>query len=583
MIKSDIDNLSEYYRYELTYLRSAGEDFAIRFPKIARRLDLSHEESADPHVERLIESFAFLTGKLQKQIDDLYPEMANAMLDVIYKPLVLPTPSAVMINFDVDLSKAQKNPGMIVPRQTTLTAIDTNGVVISFRTSHDLKLWPIQLKNAEIVSNEESPLLQSETRTFIKLTFYNLAEGVVPPSLRFYITSDALQRGKIFAGIFSSELPAVLHQNDSFEILSQITPIGLEDDEALFAYPDNVHKGFRYLQEYFSFPEKFYGFDVPLGKNLSKDFSIYLPLGTNIKTISHTHFSMSAVPAVNLFPKVSEPLRLDFKQLEYLLVPDARRYSSHEIYDIKKIVAVDPDTNEEINIPEFYSCDHFSSKSDLNVFWLSKRKNSCKKDAMGDDIYVSFVDEGFNPSNSDNKVFYAYTLCTNRHLAEDVPARGILQTELSLPVKQIYCINRPTAQTNSLKNGELLWKIISALSLNSISFFDHGMKKFKEVLRLFADVTNSNLDDEINAITGIECHHAIRRTVQQSWYGFINGTEICLNFDNQLHNCGLPLSLIVSKFLATYTTINTFSEVSVKTQNGLVKKWAKQTGIKNYL
>ena len=68
MIRSEIDTLSEYYRHELAYLRSSGEDFAKHFPKIARRLDLSHEESSDPHVERLIESFAFLTGKLQKQI-----------------------------------------------------------------------------------------------------------------------------------------------------------------------------------------------------------------------------------------------------------------------------------------------------------------------------------------------------------------------------------------------------------------------------------------------------------------------------------------------------------------------------------
>ena len=67
MIKNDIDILSEYYQYELSYLRSAGSDFARKYPKIARRLDLSHNESSDPQIERLIESFAFLSGKLQKK------------------------------------------------------------------------------------------------------------------------------------------------------------------------------------------------------------------------------------------------------------------------------------------------------------------------------------------------------------------------------------------------------------------------------------------------------------------------------------------------------------------------------------
>ena len=98
MIKSDIDVLSEYYQYELSHLRSAGSYFASRFPKIARRLDISHNESSDPHVERLIESFAFLAGRLQKQIDDQFPEIASELLGVLYKPLTLPVPSCVMIN-----------------------------------------------------------------------------------------------------------------------------------------------------------------------------------------------------------------------------------------------------------------------------------------------------------------------------------------------------------------------------------------------------------------------------------------------------------------------------------------------------
>ena len=63
-----------------------------------------------------------------------------------------------------------------------------------------------------------------------------------------------------------------------------------------------------------------------------------------------------------------------------------------------------------------------------------------------------------------------------------------------------------------------MWKIISALSLNSISFFDNGMKKFKEVLRLFADVTNSNLDDGMFVDSG---------------YGYISnkGIEVCSDSD----------------------------------------------------
>jgi type VI secretion system protein ImpG len=51
-------DLLHYYVQELAYLRRAGVSFAQRYPKVASRLELSENESPDPHVERLIEAFA---------------------------------------------------------------------------------------------------------------------------------------------------------------------------------------------------------------------------------------------------------------------------------------------------------------------------------------------------------------------------------------------------------------------------------------------------------------------------------------------------------------------------------------------
>ncbi|MBO4405828.1 MAG: type VI secretion system baseplate subunit TssF [Alphaproteobacteria bacterium] len=584
MIRSEIDTLSEYYRHELAYLRSSGEDFAKHFPKIARRLDLSHEESSDPHVERLIESFAFLTGKLQKQIDDQYPEIANALLGVIYKPLILPIPSSVMVNFDIDLSRAKKNVGMVVPRHSVLRATSHDGTICTFRTTHDMKIWPIELKQAEIVSKESLEKYYTKASTFLKLHFSCAEEGISPDKLRFYILADALLRGRIFAGIFSSEEPVILEQSGVYKNLDKISPVGLEDDEALLIYPDNVNKGFRYLQEYFAFPDKFYGFDVPINENLSENFTLYIPIGTEIQMkISKRDFSLSTVPAVNLFSRITEPLRLDYKQVEYQLVPDYRLYKSHEIYTIEKMVEIEPVTNDEIEIPEFYSCNHFSSESKLGMAWIARRKESMLKNSMGDDIYVSFVDENFNPQQPIDRVFYAYTLCTNRHAAEDIPVKGQLQAEISLPVKQIYCANRPTLQKNSMKNGAVLWKLISLVSLNSLSFSNHGIVKLKEILRLFSDMTNSSLEREIDSILEITSNIGAKRVARQSWYGFVNGTNIEINFDDNLYNKGLPLSMVISKFLSCYTTINTFADVCVKSQSGMLRKWETQFGSKNYL
>jgi type VI secretion system protein ImpG len=587
MIKNDIDILSEYYQYELSYLRSAGSDFAARFPKIARRLDISHNESSDPHVERMIESFAFLTGKLQKQIDDQFPEIAGALLDVLYSPLVLPIPSCVMANFDVDQLRAAKAL-FTVPKNTLLHAFSHSGEICSFRTAHDLPLLPIEIISVDVVQKEDLPSYYARSIYYIRIGIKCGVMQKIPEKLRFYIHANALLRGKIFSTIFSTDEKVLFQKNKNFEFTSTIFPIGLEDNESLFPYPQTVHKGFRLLQEYFSFAEKFYGFDVelPRNKDMIGESFLYLPMNYDLAMqISTKNFSISSVPAINLFPKITEPLRLDYRQVEYCLVPDCRRYNNHEIYTIEKMLAVDSKNNDEIHIPEFFSCDHSSTESSIGIFWRSKRKKTYMKDALGEDIYISFIDINFDSQFPADKVFYARTLCTNRYAAEQIPVHGELQLELSAPIKKIYCTDRPTAQKPSIKNGETLWKLISALSLNSLSFSTDGISKIREVLTVFADAARSSLAGEIEAIVSIDSFVTTKRIDEQSWRGFIQGSNIEITFDDTIFNLGLPLSLILSKFLSSYTSINTFTDVSVKniSRNGILKKWNQKFGIKNYL
>ncbi|MDR2781218.1 MAG: type VI secretion system baseplate subunit TssF [Holosporaceae bacterium] len=585
MIKNNIDILSEYYQYELSYLRSAGSDFARRFPKIARRLDLSHNESTDPHVERLIESVAFLTGKLQKQIDDQFPEIAKTLIDVLYEPLALPTPSCVMLKFDVDQSRVVKTPGIIVPKNTILYTQSSSGEICSFRTAHDLQLWPVDIISAAVIQKEHLPNYFARSTYYLKIGIRGNSAKGMPKKLRFYIHADALLRGKIFSSIFSTEENIIFQRDAVYEITSTVKPVGVNDDESLFPYPQTAHKGFRLLQEYFAFPDKFYGFEIELldSFDISGDNFLYVPMSYDISMqISVRNFSLSSVPAINLFPKVTEPLRLDQKQVEYCLVPDYRRYNSNEIYMIEKIVAIDAENNDEIYVPEFFSCDYSSESS---ILWKSTRKKSYMKDTFGEDVYISFIDINFDPQYPADKIFYGHTLCTNRGLAEQIPVSGELQIEISIPTTKIYCVDRPTPQKSSIKSGEILWKLISALSLNSISFSKDGVKKIRDLLRVFADISGSILEIEVDAIVSIDSFISTRRFDEQTWRGFVRGANIEITFDDSIQNLGLPLSLVLSKFLSSYTSINTFTDVIVKniSKNGVLKEWKQQFGIQNYL
>ena len=56
---SNDDEILQYYQREITYLRRMGIEFAQKYPKIAGRLEIGVDQSPDPHVERMLESFAF--------------------------------------------------------------------------------------------------------------------------------------------------------------------------------------------------------------------------------------------------------------------------------------------------------------------------------------------------------------------------------------------------------------------------------------------------------------------------------------------------------------------------------------------
>src|SRR5471030_1545066 len=104
MITPGQEKFLTYYHRELSYLRNAGQDFAQQYPKIARRLQLG-TESPDPHMERLLESFSFLTARLSQEIDDRLPQISAALLGVLYPQLVNPIPAMAIAHFQADVTK----------------------------------------------------------------------------------------------------------------------------------------------------------------------------------------------------------------------------------------------------------------------------------------------------------------------------------------------------------------------------------------------------------------------------------------------------------------------------------------------
>ena len=96
------DELLGYYERELTFLRQMGAQFAEKYPKIASRLALEPDRSEDPHVERLLEGFAFLAARIHLKIEDEFPEITGALLSILYPHYLRPNPSMSIAEFQMD-------------------------------------------------------------------------------------------------------------------------------------------------------------------------------------------------------------------------------------------------------------------------------------------------------------------------------------------------------------------------------------------------------------------------------------------------------------------------------------------------
>ena len=73
----------QYYEGELRYIRELSAEFARRFPKVAGRLGLpdSGGVSGDPHVERVLQGFAFSAGRVHMALDAESPELTQPLIE----------------------------------------------------------------------------------------------------------------------------------------------------------------------------------------------------------------------------------------------------------------------------------------------------------------------------------------------------------------------------------------------------------------------------------------------------------------------------------------------------------------------
>ena len=592
------DDLLRYYFDELTYLRKMGQGFAQRYPKVARRLEMPSGESTDPHVERLIESFAFLTGRIQRQMDSEFPEVTSALLGVLYPQLTLPLPPMAIARFEADPARIKLTTGHVLPRHTPLFAQSAEGLSCRFRTCYEVTLWPIRVTEAALEPAADYDFLNARPeigavlRIRISATGGSLADLSLT-KLRFFLNGAPVLTNVVYDQLFTSVIDIALAGDATSDPVrlgfDALKAVGFASDEDVLPYPQHALPGYRLLQEYFNFPDKFLFFDLMrlecLEADKFADILFLLPqMPKSNLPIDRELFSLGCTPIINLFPKTTEPIRLDHYHLEYRLIPDIRRERTTEIHSINKVSASSNPQEASREYVPFYSFRHTEQSPGPSAFWIARRSPTGREDLPGTDLHLSFVDLDFKPAIDSGSTVFAHALCTNRWLATELPDGAKLQIEESAPVLGIRCLGKPTTPVYPPMGGRTLWQLISNLSLNHLSLSSDlkSLEALKEMLQLYSFGTRDTIQQQINGIRQMECKRITRLIGADAWRGFCQGTEVTLTFDRSVYvaSSAVILASVLRHFLALHASVNSFVQVIAKEslKEGEWKRWPPLAG-----
>ena len=594
------DSLLYYYERELTFIREMGAEFAKKYPKIAGRLQLEPDRCDDPFTERLIEAFAFLSGRIHKKIEDDFPEITESLLSIVYPHYIRPIPSMSIVRFE-PIKQTIPPVGYEIDKNAVLYSKSVGGTACQYATSYPVTLWPVDVISARL----RDPVKQirgAQQVLLIQLKSYNgqSVSEIEWEKLRFFLNGPHQHVFHLYELLFNHICHLeceVVNSRGKKEIINMmpedIMPVGFDSDERVLPYSRRSFPGYILLFEYFCFPEKFLFFDLQglnrlKGKGFKDTLDIRIYLDREAKSnlvINEDTFCTNATPAINLFNRIAEPIRVEQRKTKYRVVPDVRRQDSTEVYSVNGVTSSSQSSpGKEVDFKPFYSIRHHLDEEDSlgrRAFWHVERRASGKKGDSGTEVFLSFADLDFNPSDPGVEALTVHVTCTNR----DLPVRlsfgdssGDFNMETAAPVSRINSLIKPIPTRRPSLGAALQWRLISHLSLNYMSIVQGGEDALREILSLYDFDNSPATRQQINGIVSLSSQHITKRMGQ----GFCRGVEVTIEFDeDKFVGTGLYLfASILERFLAQYVSVNSFSKLIVKTiqKKEAIKQWPPRNG-----
>ena len=597
--------LLRYYNEELRHLREMGAEFAQQFPKIASRLGLEGLEVSDPYVERLMEGFAFLAGRIQLKIDAEFPRFTQRLLEIVYPQFLAPTPAMLIAQVEPDLADPALAAGVRLPRGSVMNspAGKAGATACEFRTAHELTMWPLEITQVEYFTQAaDLPLsaapewrkYRSGLRLRLRATAGLDFSQIALQDLRLHcsgIDDVAYRLHELLCGhalgvlVLPAQRPAAWHEPIDGDA---VEPAGFDDDQALLPQTLPGFGGFRLLQEYFAFPQRFLFFDLcGIGDALRRhavdevDIVVLFSRLDNalLQAVDTASLALNCVPAINLLERRCDRIHVSGHSSEFHVVPDRTRPMDYEVHSITEVLGYGTGANSEWRFLPFYNAFHTEDRSHKAYYAMQReprllsqtqQRDGTRTAYIGTEVYLSVVDADEAPFSADLRQLGVRALCTNRDLPVLMrlgDTKGDLTLAQTAPVKRIRVVKGPSRPSSALREGNIAWKLINQLSLNHLSLTDtdaeQGAAALREILRLYAPTGDAGAQRQVDGLRSVKMQSVVRRLPMAGPITFGRGVELKVEVDDLSFEgaSAFLLGCVLERFVARHVSLNGFTQM----------------------
>lgn len=620
--------LLRYYSQELQHLREMGGEFAAAYPKIAGRLGLEGFDCADPYVERLLEGFAFMAARVQMKIDAEFPRFTQHLSELVYPHFLAPTPSMAVVQLQPDPSDPALDAGYRVPRGAALRSVlgKDDATACEYRTAHDVTLWPIELVEArffthggsiEGVDVRQQPNVKAGLRLRLRTTNDAPFSALALDRLVLHLRGGDDLPVRIYEKLLGAvegvlALPGSRPGHHLRLPKSALRPRGFDEDDALLPSGQRSFQGYRLLQEYFAFAQRFLFVELcglgPAFRGCSEqEIEIVVLLAQGDAQLEQildaSHIALNCTPAANLFRRRADRIDLATDRAEYHVLADRTRPMDFEVHQVESVTGYGSGAAAEQAFQPMYTARdldtaslpeqareqaYYQIRREPRALSQQQRRRGPRSSYVGSETYISLVDARAAPYRHDLRQLGLVLWCTNRDLPLSMPL-GVGKTDFILeqggPVRAVRVLGGPSQPFPSFAEGGVAWRLINQLSLNYLSLVDtdaeQGARALRELLALYCHPLDVGSQRQVEGVRSVAARRVTRRLPGSGPIAFGRGLEITVTLDDAaFEGAGaFVLGAVLSHFFAQYVSINAFTETVVRTVGrGEIMRWPARGG-----